>query len=50
MPTPGKTTVKPGKRTRLIEAQKNSLKAVIVDVLAGIKDGLTPHPDREEHQ
>lgn len=40
-PTPDRATGKPGKRTRLSEAQKNALKGVIVNVLAGIKDGLT---------
>ena len=32
---------KGGKRTRLSEAQKNSLKGLIVNVLAGVKDGLS---------
>lgn len=39
--TPGKATGKPGKRTRLSDSQKNALMGVIVNVLAGIKDGLT---------
>ena len=32
---------KRGKRTRLSESQKNALKGVIVNVLSGIKDGLS---------
>ena len=40
-PTSGKATGKPGKRTRLSEAQKNSLKGLVVNVLSGIKDGLS---------
>ena len=40
-PTLGKATGKPGKRTRLSETQKNSLKGLVVNVLSGIKDGLS---------
>ena len=39
--TAGHATAKASKRTRLSEAQKNSLKGVVMNVLAGIQDGLT---------
>lgn len=40
-PKAGATAEKAGRRTRLSDSQKNSLKGVIVNVLSGIKDGLS---------
>ena len=39
--SPAQATGQPGKRIRLTDSQKNALKRVIVNVLAGIRDGLT---------